>query len=116
MKFNSIEVKSQDFKENAEKVVEIAEEPTGNQNASNIILSNNVSEKVLFSGDGGDEVFTDTRYRSIYLLSFIIKSKIFKNTDFKTKYKNINRLSIKDSAIYICLSVNKIYLKCKKSL
>ena len=48
MKFNSIEVKSQDFKENAEKVVEIAEEPTGNQNAiSNIILSNNVSEKSI---------------------------------------------------------------------
>ena len=116
VKFNSIEVKSQDFKENAEKVVEIAEEPTGNQNAiSNIILSNNVSEKV-FSGDGGDEVFTGyNRYRSIYLLSFIIKSKIFKNTDFKTKYKNINRLSIKDSGnLYLSFSEQNLFKNAKK--
>ncbi len=117
VKFNSIEVKSQDFKENAEKVVEIAEEPTGNQNAiSNVILSNNVSEKVLFSGDGGDEVFTGyNRYRSIYLLSLIIKSKIFKNTDFKTKYKNINRLSIKDSGnLYLSFSEQNLFKNAKK--
>ena len=70
VKFNSIEVNSLDFKDNAENIVNIVEEPTGNQNSiSNIILSNNVSEKVLFSGDGGDEVFTGfNRYRSIYIL------------------------------------------------
>ena len=99
VKFNSIEVNSQDFKDNVEKIIDIAEEPTGNQNAiSNLILSNNVSEKVLFSGDGGDEVFTGyNRYRSIYILSLFIKLNPFKNINFKIKNKNISRLSIKDS-------------------
>ena len=40
VKFNSIEVSSHDFKDNAENIVDIVEEPTGNQNSiSNIILS-----------------------------------------------------------------------------
>ena len=51
VKFNTVEVTSKDFKDNAEKIIDIVEEPTGNQNSiSNIILSQNVSEKVLFSG------------------------------------------------------------------
>ena len=36
------------------------EEPVANTNSiSNLILSENIDEKVLFSGDGGDEIFTD---------------------------------------------------------
>ena len=117
VKFNSIEVSSQDFGDNAEKIIDIAEEPTGNQNAiSNLILSNKISEKVLFSGDGGDEVFTGyNRYRSIYLLSLFIKSNLFKNTNFKTKYKNINRLSIKDSRnLYLSFSEQNLFKNSKK--
>ena len=117
VKFNSIEVSSQDFGDNAEKIIDIAEEPTGNQNAiSNLILSNTISEKVLFSGDGGDEVFTGyNRYRSIYLLSLFIKSNLFKNTNFKTKYKNINRLSIKDSRnLYLSFSEQNLFKNSKK--
>ena len=112
VKFNSIEVSPQDFKDNAENIVDIVEEPTGNQNSiSNIILSNNISEKVLFSGDGGDEVFTGyNRYRSIYILSLIIKLNFFKNVPFRFKNKNIKRLFIKIQETYIYHLVNKIYL------
>jgi asparagine synthase (glutamine-hydrolysing) len=116
VKFNSIEVSSQDFKDNAEKIVDIVEEPTGNQNSiSNIILSNNVSEKVLFSGDGGDEVFTGyNRYRSIYILSLFIKLNFFKNKNFKVKNKNINRLNIKDSRnLYLSFSEQNIFNNAK---
>ena len=99
VKFNTVEVTSKDFKDNAEKIIDIVEEPTGNQNSiSNIILSQNVSEKVLFSGDGGDEVFTGyNRYRSIYILSLLIKLNVFKNFKVNFNNKNIQRLFIKDS-------------------
>ena len=99
VKFNSVEVNPQHFKENAEKIVEIAEEPIGNTNSiANLILSKNVSEKVLFSGDGGDEVFTGyDRYKSTYILSILIKFNIFKKFDFKFKNKNLNRLFINNS-------------------
>ncbi len=116
VKFNSIEVSSKDFRDNAEKIVNIVEEPTGNQNSiSNIILSNSVSEKVLFSGDGGDEVFTGyNRYRSIYILSLFIKLNFFKNTKFRAKNKNINRLSIKDSRnLYLSFSEQNIFKNAK---
>ena len=116
VKFNSIEVSSQDFRDNAEKIIDITEEPTGNQNAiSNLILSNNISEKVLFSGDGGDEVFTGyNRYKSIYILSLFIKSNLFKNIDFKTKNKNINRLSIKDSRnLYLSFGEQNLFRNAK---
>jgi asparagine synthase (glutamine-hydrolysing) len=118
VKFNSIEVSSQDFKDNAEKIIDIAEEPTGNQNAiANLILSNNVSEKVLFSGDGGDEVFTGyNRYRSIYILSLFIKTNLFKNISLKTKNKNINRLSIKDSRnLYLSFSEQNLFRNTKNA-
>mgnify|MGYP001157098337 FL=1 len=116
VKFNSIEVSSKDFKDNAEKIVDIVEEPTGNQNSiSNIILSNNVSEKVLFSGDGGDEVFTGyNRYRSIYILSLFIKFNFFKDKNFKFKNKNINRLNIKNSRdLYLSFSEQNIFNNAK---
>ena len=49
VKFNSVKVSSQDFIDNAEKIVDIVEEPTGNTNSiSNYILSKNISEKFCF--------------------------------------------------------------------
>lgn len=112
VKFNSIEINSNDFKDNCEKIVDIVEEPTGNQNAiSNLILSKNVTEKVLFSGDGGDEVFTGyNRYRSIYILSLFLKLNPFKNLYLKTKNKNLNRLSIKNSrSLYLSFSEQNVF-------
>ena len=80
VKLNSVEVSAKDFMENAEKIVDIVEEPTGNTNSiSNYILSQNISEKVLFSGDGGDEVFTGyNKYKSIYITSLLNKVNIFR--------------------------------------
>ena len=94
VKFNSVEVSARDFMENAEKIVDIVEEPTGNTNSiSNYILSKNISEKVLFSGDGGDEVFTGyNKYKSIYIVSLLNKINIFKNFNVKFKNKNLNRI------------------------
>ena len=112
VKFNSIEINSNDFKDNCEKIVDIVEEPTGNQNAiSNLIISKNVTEKVLFSGDGGDEVFTGyNRYRSIYILSLLLKLNPFKNLYLKTNNKNLNRLSIKNSrGLYLSFSEQNVF-------
>ena len=50
---NPVVIKPKDFIDYSEKVVDIVEEPVGNTNSiANYILSKNVSEKVLFSGDG----------------------------------------------------------------
>ena len=94
IKFNSVEVSAKDFIENAEKIVDIVEEPTGNTNSiSNYILSQNISEKVLFSGDGGDEVFTGyNKYKSIYIASLLNKVNIFRKFNLKFKNKNLNRI------------------------
>jgi asparagine synthase (glutamine-hydrolysing) len=99
VKFNSVEVDSKDFSEHAEKIVDIVEEPVGNSNAiSNYILSKTVNQKVLFSGDGGDEVFTGyDRYRSIYILSILSKFNFFKKKRFTFKNKNFQRLFIDNS-------------------
>ena len=116
VKFNSIEVSSKDFQDNAENIVDIVEEPTGNQNSvSNIILSKNVSEKVLFSGDGGDEVFTGyNRYRSIYILSLLIKFNILRDLKFNFDIKNLRRLFINNSrGLYLSFSEQNIFLNSK---
>ena len=65
--------------ENLEKIVKILEEPIGNQTSVlNFILSNRVKEKVLFTGDGGDEIFSGyNKYRSILIFSTISKFNIF---------------------------------------
>ena len=111
-KFNSIEVSSKDFRDSAEKIVDIVEEPTGNTNSiANYILSRNVNEKILFSGDGGDEVFTGyDRYKSIYLLSMIIKFNVFKKFNFKINNKNFNRIFINNSRdLYLSFSEQNLF-------
>ena len=114
VKFNSIEINSNDFMENAEKIVDIVEEPTGNTNSiANFILSKNISEKVLFSGDGGDEVFTGyDKYKSIYIVSLLNRMNIFKgsilNLNFKSK--NINRIFMNSSKdLYLSFSEQNLF-------
>jgi asparagine synthase (glutamine-hydrolysing) len=96
-----VNISSVDFIENIEKVVEIMEEPVGNQNSiANYILSKKISEKVLFTGDGGDEIFTGyDKYKSIYFLSNLKKLGFIKNLNFFSK-KNSNRLNFKSSKEY----------------
>ena len=117
VKFNSIEVTPQNFIDNAEKIVDIVEEPTGNTNSiSNLILSNNVKEKVLFSGDGGDEIFTGyNRYKSIYILSLVLKFNIFKDINFNFKKKNLKRIFINNSRnLYLSFSEQNLFKSSKK--
>ena len=99
VKLQPVEVSFESFIDNFEKVVDIVEEPVANTNSiSNLILSNKIEEKVLFSGDGGDEIFTGyDRYRSIFFLNLLSKINIFSNSGFTFKNKNLSRLSIKDS-------------------
>ena len=99
VKFEPVEVSFENFVDNFEKVVDIVEEPVANTNSiSNLILSEKIDEKVLFSGDGGDEIFTGyDKYRSIFFLNLISKLNIFRNSSFTFKNKNLHRLLIKDS-------------------
>ena len=93
-----IEVSSFDLFENLEKIVKILEEPIGNQTSVlNFILSNRVKEKVLFTGDGGDEIFSGyNKYRSILMFSAISKFNIF-NFFKGHPIKNLRRCSFKSS-------------------
>ncbi len=117
IKFNSIEVSSEDFENYAEKIVDIVEEPTGNTNSiANYILSKNISEKVLISGDGGDEVFTGyDRYKSIYLLSLFIKANPLKGNYFSFRNKNLNRLFMNNSrSLYLSFSEQNLFKNASK--
>jgi len=112
VKFQSIEVSSKDFIDNAEKIVDIVEEPTGNTNSiSNYILSKNISEKVLFSGDGGDEVFTGyNKYKSIYIISMLNKINIFRNLKLNFKNKNLNRIFMnKSEDLFLSFSEQNLF-------
>ena len=117
IKFESIEVNSNDFVDNAEKIIDIVEEPTGNTNSiSNFILSKSISEKVLFSGDGGDEVFTGyNKYRSIYIASILKKINIFSNLKIKFKNKNLNRIFMNSSKeLFLSFSEQNLFKSQKE--
>jgi asparagine synthase (glutamine-hydrolysing) len=90
------EIKSNDFLEDLEIITSILEEPIANQNSiSNYFLSKKIKEKVIFSGDGGDEIFTGyNKYRSISFFNLISKINIFKNYNLNIKNKNIKRCFI----------------------
>ena len=118
VEFNSIEVSSKDFSENAEKVVDILEEPAGNNNAiSNYVLSQSIGQKVLFSGDGGDEVFTGyDRYRSIHILTMAQKLNFFKKNYLNIKNNNFNRLFIDNSRdLYLSFSEKNLLINKDKA-
>tara|TARA_B110000027_G_C16122379_1_gene304063 strand:+ start:3001 stop:4791 length:1791 start_codon:yes stop_codon:yes gene_type:complete len=115
--FNPIGVKPLDFIETADKIVDIVEEPVGNTNSiANYILSKNVDEKVLFSGDGGDEVFTGyDRYKSIYKINLLNNINPLKKFNFKFKNKNINRFFLKNSKeLFLSFGEQNLFKNQKK--
>ena len=117
IKFNSIETNFEDFKYRAEDIVDIVEEPTGNTNSiANLMLSENVNEKVLFSGDGGDEVFTGyNKYKSISILSKILKFNPLKNYKIKFNSKFLKRLFINNSRnLFLSFSEQNLFKSQKK--
>ena len=117
IKFNTVTTSYKDFKDRAEDIVNIVEEPVGNTNSvANLILSENVKEKVLFSGDGGDEIFTGyDKYKSISLLSYFIKLNFLKNKKFNFNSKIMKRLFMKNSRqLYLSFSEQNLFKSQKK--
>lgn len=110
--FIPIDINHNNFIDNAEKVTEILEEPIGNQcSILNYIMSKKVKEKVLLTGDGGDETFTGyDQYKSILILTILQKLNIFKFLDIKTGIKNIDRLFFKDAKdFYLSFSEQNVF-------
>ena len=110
--FIPIEIGHNEFSDNAEKIVDILEEPSGNDcSVLNYSMSKKISEKILITGDGGDEVFTGyDKYRSIHLINFLRKFNFLKFIDLKSKYKNLNRLFYKNPKdLYLSFSHQNIF-------
>tara|TARA_Y100000590_G_scaffold156343_1_gene179702 strand:+ start:5010 stop:6791 length:1782 start_codon:yes stop_codon:yes gene_type:complete len=110
--FIPIEIGHNEFSENSEKIVDILEEPSGNDcSILNYTMSKKISEKILITGDGGDEVFTGyDKYRSIHLINFLRKFNLLKFVDLKTKYKNLNRLFYNNPKdLYLSFSHQNIF-------
>ena len=110
--FFPIEISHVDFIENAEKVVEILEEPLANQcSILNYKMSNSINEKILITGDGGDEIFTGyDSYRSIHMINLIQKLNLFKNFEINFGPKNFRRFFFNDpKEIYLSFSEQNIY-------
>ena len=119
VKFNTVMATYNDFQDRAEDIVDIVEEPVGNTNSvANLILSESVKEKVFFSGDGGDEVFTGyNKYRSILILSIINKLNFLNFKDFKFNSKIFKRLFIKNSRqLYLSFSEQNLFKSQKKNI
>ena len=115
--FFPIEISHTDFIETAEKAIEILEEPLANQcSILNYKMANSISEKILITGDGGDEIFTGyDSYRSIQIIHFIQKFNLFKNFDINFGPKNFKRFFINDPKdMYISFSEQNIYKDLNK--
>ena len=110
-----IEISYNDFINFTEKSTLALEEPLRSEaSVLNYVMAKNVKEKVLLTGDGGDEIFTGyDQYRSMYYLSLIDKfnflKKIFKDSKFANK--QLNRLFLKDSRdLYLSFSERNLYI------
>ncbi len=110
--FIPIEIGHKEFIENSEKVVDILEEPTANQcSILNYAMSKKINEKILMTGDGGDESFTGyDRYKSIHILNFLKNFNIFKKINVNSKNKNFNRLFLNNPKdTFLSFSEQNIY-------
>ncbi len=110
--FIPINIGYKDFIENSEKVAEILEEPSGNQcSILNYTMSKNINEKILITGDGGDETFTGyDRYRSMYIIQQIQKFNFLKELRPKFKNKNLNRLFMTNPKdLFLSFSEQNLY-------
>tara|TARA_B100000900_G_C20587184_1_gene720082 strand:+ start:864 stop:2645 length:1782 start_codon:yes stop_codon:yes gene_type:complete len=115
--FIPVEIGHEDFINNSEKVTEILEEPIANQcSILNYCMSKKISEKVLITGDGGDEIFTGyDRYRSIHIIQLLQKFNIFKNLNLKSGFKNFDRLFLNNpKELFLSFSEQNIYKNLKK--
>lgn len=110
--FFPIEISHLDFIDTAEKVVEILEEPLANQcSILNYKMANTIKEKILITGDGGDEIFTGyDSYKSIYIINLLQKFNLLKNLDINFGPKNFRRLFMNNPKdIYLSFSEQNIY-------
>jgi len=115
--FFPIEISHLDFIDSAEKVVEILEEPLANQGSIlNYKMANSINEKILITGDGGDEIFTGyDSYRSIYIINLLQKFNLLKNFKINFGPKNFRRLFMNDPKdIYLSFSEQNIYKDLNK--
>ena len=115
--FFPIEISHLDFIDTAEKVVEILEEPLANQcSILNYKMANTIKEKILITGDGGDEIFTGyDSYKSIYIINLLQKLNLLKNFDIDFGPKNFRRLFMNNPKdIYLSFSEQNIYKDLEK--
>ena len=115
--FFPIEISHLDFIDTAEKVVEILEEPLANQcSILNYKMANTIKEKILITGDGGDEIFTGyDSYKSIYIINLLQKLNLLKNFDINFGPKNFRRLFMNNPKdIYLSFSEQNIYKDLEK--
>ena len=115
--FFPIEISHLDFTDTAEKVVEILEEPLANQcSILNYKMANTIKEKILITGDGGDEIFTGyDSYKSIYIINLLQKLNLLKNFDINFGPKNFRRLFMNNPKdIYLSFSEQNIYKDLEK--
>ena len=106
-----------DFIDTAEKVVEILEEPLADQcSILNYKMANTIKEKILITGDGGDEIFTGyDSYKSIYIINLLQKFNLLKNLDLNFGPKNFRRLFMNNPKdIYLSFSEQNIYQDLEK--
>lgn len=115
--FFPIEISHLDFIDTAEKVIEILEEPLANQcSILNYKMANTIKEKILITGDGGDEIFTGyDSYKSIYIINLLQKLNLLKNFDINFGPKNFRRLFMNNPKdIYLSFSEQNIYKDLEK--
>ena len=79
-------------------------------------MSKVIDEKILMTGDGGDESFTGyDRYRSIHILNFLRKFNFFNIKLNNIKNKNLKRLFLNNPKdIFLSFSEQNIYKNSNK--